>query len=285
MVLGQAGARPPPAMWLLRVLGLVLSCQGTGAFVMQVSSSCLLAANGSVPAFGLSLLFDRTPLACFVPQAQLFLPCAQGALQGVDSVVASLLNADPAWGHRAQSRLRACQELGTELWGSTARRSVPPQLRIVADPLPTTPGGVLLTCYVWGFYPPEVTVTWMLNGDPVATAGTAKVLPRGDFTYQTQATLRASAQPGDSFSCSVQHRSLQQPLRQHWGPGLSPELLVKVVVAVAIMGLGLVVFSAGTFCYCQGGVSGTVTNGGEPEPPPRCLPAPAAASESQSGNW
>ncbi|NXN19408.1 DMB protein, partial [Indicator maculatus] len=220
-----------------------------GAFVMQMSSSCLLAANCSVPAFGLSLLFNRNPLVCYVPQVQLWVPCAQGLLERVASVVASLLNGDSVWGHRARSRLRACRQLGSELCGAGAPRSAPPQLRIVAEPQPSPSGGVLLTCYVWGFYPPEVAVTWQLNGQPVAAAGTAKVLPRGDFTYQTQATLRVSARPGDSFSCSVQHRSLRQPLEQHWGPGLSPELLVKVVVAVVMVVLGLVVFSVGTFCY------------------------------------
>ncbi|XP_009471436.1 PREDICTED: class II histocompatibility antigen, M beta 1 chain-like [Nipponia nippon] len=127
----------------------------------------------------------------------------------------------------------------------------PPQVRIVPVPLPNTPNAVLLTCHVWGFYPAEVTVLWLHNGDVVATGDTAKLLPNGDWTYQTQVTLTVTAKAGDTFTCSVQHASLNRPLRKRWGPGLSPGLTVKVAVAAVTMTLGLVVFAAGTFSYCR----------------------------------
>lgn len=92
----------------------------------------------------------------------------------------------------------------------------PPQLRIVPTPLTNVPDAVLLTCHVWGFYPPEVSVQWLHGGDVVASGDTAKLLPAGDWTYQTQVDLRTTAKTGDTYTCLVQHASLEQPLRESW---------------------------------------------------------------------
>ena len=62
-----------------------------------------------------------------------------------------------------------------------------------------------------------MTVIWLHNGDTVATGDTAKLLPNGDWTYQTQVTLTVTAKVGDTFTCSVQHPSLDRPLRKDWG--------------------------------------------------------------------
>ncbi|NWI29921.1 DMB protein, partial [Sula dactylatra] len=223
-----------------------------GAFLMHVASSCLLAANSSVLAFSFAVVFNNNPLVCYDPDVQLFFPCDWGLLHNVATVVAFLLNNNgTAWVERAEARRQACRNLAPHFSASTVLRRTPPQVRIIPVPLPNTPDAVLLTCHVWGFYPPEVTVLWLHNRDTVATGDTATVLPNGDWTYQTQVTLTVAAKAGDTFTCSVQHASLDRPVRQHWGPGLSPGLTVKVAVAAVLMTLGLVVFAAGTFSYCR----------------------------------
>ncbi|NXT42982.1 DMB protein, partial [Pelecanoides urinatrix] len=222
-----------------------------GAFLVHVASSCPLAANGSVLAFSFALVFNKNPLVCYDPDARFFFPCDWGLLHNVAGLVAFVLNNGTAWVERAEARRRACRDLAPHFWTSTVLRRTPPQVRIVPVPLPNTPNAVLLTCHVWGFYPPEVTVIWLHNGDMVATGDTAKVLPNGDWTYQTQVTLTVTAKAGDTFTCSVQHASLDRPLQKDWGPGLSPGLTVKVAAAAVIMTLGLVVFAAGSFSYCR----------------------------------
>ncbi|NXT88967.1 DMB protein, partial [Anhinga rufa] len=223
-----------------------------GAFLVHVASTCPLAANGSVLGFDFTLVFNKNPLVCYDPDARRFVPCDWGLLHSVAGRVASVLNNGTAWVERAEARRQACRDLAPHFWASAALRQTPPRARIVPVPLPNAPDAVLLTCHIWGFYPPpEVTVLWLHNGDTVATGDMAKVLPNGDWTYQTQVTLMVTAKAGDTFTCSVQHASLDRPLREHWGPGLSPGLRVKVAVAAVIMTLGLVVFSAGTFSYCR----------------------------------
>ena len=78
---------------------------------------------------------------------------------------------------------------------------------------------VLLTCHVWGFYPPEVTVIWLHNGDIVGPGEHPPIsaIPNGDWTYQAQVTLMVAPVAGDTFTCSVQHASLDRPLLEDWG--------------------------------------------------------------------
>uniref|UniRef100_A0A493SSG6 Ig-like domain-containing protein n=1 Tax=Anas platyrhynchos platyrhynchos TaxID=8840 RepID=A0A493SSG6_ANAPP len=93
------------------------------------------------------------------------------------------------------------------------------------DPIPI-PAPV---CHIWGFYPPEVTVIWLHNGDIVEPDdyNPISAIPNGDWTYQTQESLLVAPVAGDTYTCSVQRVSLQEPLLEDWsewrGAGPHPE--------------------------------------------------------------
>ncbi|XP_053908098.1 HLA class II histocompatibility antigen, DM beta chain [Cuculus canorus] len=234
---------------MLVLLGLVLGARGAGAFLVHVTSSCPLAANGSVLDFDFAIVFNKNPLVCYDPRARLFVSCDWGLLRGVADVVASNLNNDSAWLQRAEDRHRACRDLGHHFWASTALRRTPPQARVMASKTSNARAPVLLTCHVWGFYPAEVTVVWLHNGDIIGPGDhpPTSAIPDGDWTYQTQVTLLVDPVAGDTFTCCVQHSSLEQPLLEAWGPGLSPGLTLKVVVATVVMVVGLGCFVAGVY--------------------------------------
>ncbi|XP_071657013.1 class II histocompatibility antigen, M beta 1 chain-like [Patagioenas fasciata] len=267
-------------MRVLWVLALALSGRGAGAFVVQVSSSCALAPNGSALAFGLTFLFNKNPLVCYDPDNGRFVPCDWGLLHGYAAFVALVLNDNASWLQRAEQRRRACQELAHEFWGATALRQTPPQARVVPSSVPGAPD-VVLSCHVWGFYPPAVTVEWLHDGAVVAAGDTAAIRPRGDLTYQTQVPLRLPRGAGGAFTCAVRHAGLERALRRRWGPGLSPELTEKVAVAAVTVTLGLLIFGAGTFCYCR---QGTAAAGGGLAGDTDDVPKEAAASASCPGN-
>uniref|UniRef100_A0A8B9GBR4 Ig-like domain-containing protein n=1 Tax=Amazona collaria TaxID=241587 RepID=A0A8B9GBR4_9PSIT len=128
--------------------------------------------------------------------------------------------------------------------------TAPPQAHVTSSSSSDSSLPVLLTCHVWGFYPPDITVLWLHNGDIVSVGDQPPpVVPNGDLTYQTQLTLKATPAHGDTFTCSVLHPALEQPLLVDWGHGLPPALLVKVVVATVVMLLGLGVFAIGLHRY------------------------------------
>ncbi|NWH21829.1 DMB protein, partial [Grus americana] len=189
-----------------------------GAFLVHVASSCPLAANGSVLDFEFSLVFNKNPLVCYDPDARHFVPCDWGLLRPIATQLAAVLNNNTAWVQRAEARRQACDDLAPQFWAQTAMRRTPPQVRIIPVPLPNTPDAVLLTCHVWGFYPPEVTVIWLHNGDIVGPGEHPPIsaIPNGDWTYQAQVTLMVAPVAGDTFTCSVQHASLDRPLLEDW---------------------------------------------------------------------
>nr|XP_038028171.1 HLA class II histocompatibility antigen, DM beta chain-like [Anas platyrhynchos] len=126
-----------------------------------------------------------------------------------------------------------------------------PQVRIIPTETGNARVPVRLSCHIWGFYPPEVTVIWLHNGDIVEPDdyNPISAIPNGDWSYQTQVSLLVAPVAGDTYTCSVQHVSLQEPLLEEWSPGLMPEVTILVVVATVLMVLGLGLFLAGVYCY------------------------------------
>ncbi|KAM9263855.1 HLA class II histocompatibility antigen, DM beta chain [Morus bassanus] len=236
---------------MLVLLGLALGARGAGAFLMHVASTCPLAANGSVLDFDFTLIFNKNPLVCYDPDARRFVPCDWGLLHNVATHFATVLNNGTAWVERAEARRQACRDLAPHFWDSTVLRRTPPQACIIPSKMGNAQAPIVLTCHIWGFYPPEVTVIWLHNGDIVDPGDHPPIsaIPNGDWTYQTWVTLVVAPTAGDTFTCSVQHASLDQPLLEDWSPSLSPGLTLKVAAATVVMALGLSFFIAGIYQY------------------------------------
>uniref|UniRef100_A0A493U3K4 Ig-like domain-containing protein n=1 Tax=Anas platyrhynchos platyrhynchos TaxID=8840 RepID=A0A493U3K4_ANAPP len=104
-----------------------------------------------------------------------------------------------------------------------------PQVRIIPVQTGNARVPVRLSCHIGGFYAPEVTVIWLHNGDIVEPDdyNPISAIPNGDCTYQTQVSLLVAPVAGDTYTCSVQHVSLQEPLLEDWsewrGAGPHPE--------------------------------------------------------------
>ncbi|KAM4641389.1 uncharacterized protein O3C94_015785 isoform 2-T2 [Discoglossus pictus] len=73
--------------------------------------------------------------------------------------------------------------------------------------------GIKLHCHVYGFYPRDVDVKWVKNGiDDVYSEEAKQILPNPDGTYQTRVTVEVTPKEEDSYSCHVDHGSLQNIL-------------------------------------------------------------------------
>ncbi|XP_039573636.1 class II histocompatibility antigen, M beta 1 chain [Passer montanus] len=165
--------------------------------------------------------------------------------------------------------LRNGASVGDTLGATTSTTSLcvpsaPPQLRIV----PERSGPALaLVCHAWGFSPAEITLRWLRNGASVGdtlgdsvgdtvgdTSGQSRVLPVGDGTFRTQATIQVPpGTSGDTFECVALHPTLKEPLSVTWAPGLSPRLSLLVALAVLALILGLLLFTFGLCRYLRTG--------------------------------
>ncbi|XP_074810259.1 uncharacterized protein LOC141988387 [Natator depressus] len=72
-------------------------------------------------------------------------------------------------------------------------------------------------CHVWGFYPGDVTVTWLRDGRVLTdtTHSAPQRNPDGTFNLTLTYTFTPTASDsGSLFSCRVTHAALAQPLRE-----------------------------------------------------------------------
>ncbi|XP_026722816.1 class II histocompatibility antigen, B-L beta chain-like [Athene cunicularia] len=116
---------------------------------------------------------------------------------------------------------RFCRHNYQALTPIVTERKVPPKVRVAPVQSGSLPQTDRLACYVTGFYPAEVEVKWFQNGrEETERVVSTDVIPNGDWTYQVLVMLETSPRRGDTYTCQVEHVSLQQPVRQRWGKAL-----------------------------------------------------------------
>ncbi|XP_041086762.1 major histocompatibility complex class I-related gene protein-like isoform X1 [Polyodon spathula] len=121
----------------------------------------------------------------------------------------------------------------------TLQRKVRPEVSVIQRKAPRSAGTEVL-CHVTGFYPREVDVSWVRDRETVLEEGvwSEEVLPNGDGTYQLRKTLTVSAEDQEkrSYSCQVDHSSLEEAMNVKWVPQAARHTwLVAVGVPVAAL--------------------------------------------------
>nr|AEP83752.1 MHC class II antigen alpha [Cynoglossus semilaevis] len=110
-----------------------------------------------------------------------------------------------------------------------------------------------LICHVTGFYPAPVKVMWTKNNQNVTEGVSINVpYPNDDSTYRQTSRLEFVPQPGDIYSCSVQHPALHEPLTQMWEVEVEQPSVGPAVFCAVGLTLGLFGVAAGTFFLIKG---------------------------------
>ncbi|XP_026550202.1 HLA class II histocompatibility antigen, DM beta chain, partial [Notechis scutatus] len=191
------------------------------------------------------------PFTCFDFQSGTFVPCGLGPsypwnYTGVP-VAQWLVQTFPQLPVEAAQQ---CQQQGQSLWAKTGDRQTPPKVLISPVAPQNTPYPIMLACMAWGFYPGDVNLTWLWNGQPVRDhLDPVQVTSNGDWTFQARLTLPVDPEKGGSYTCAVQHHSLPAPLTAEWAPGLPTELCIKIGVSVAAMAVGTAFLVAGLLLW------------------------------------
>uniref|UniRef100_A0A8C4PA08 Class II histocompatibility antigen, B-L beta chain-like n=1 Tax=Dromaius novaehollandiae TaxID=8790 RepID=A0A8C4PA08_DRONO len=160
---------------------------------------------------------------------------------------------EPIGPPRASERVPAWE--GT--WAPLPARSflslppVQPEVEIYPVQSGSLPQTDRLVCAVMDFYPPEIEVKWFKNGrEETERVVATDVIQNGDWTYQVLVMLETSPQPRDTYTCQVEHASLQHPLTQHWG-AQSDAARSKMLTGVGGLVLGLIFLALGLFLYLR----------------------------------
>uniref|UniRef100_A0A8C4SUY6 Ig-like domain-containing protein n=1 Tax=Erpetoichthys calabaricus TaxID=27687 RepID=A0A8C4SUY6_ERPCA len=75
-----------------------------------------------------------------------------------------------------------------------------------------------VTCFVTGFLPSEINVTWIRDDGKQVESTSGEILPNGDETYQIRINLTVSSMDLEtySYSCVVKHSSLTKNFIVTW---------------------------------------------------------------------
>ncbi|XP_050186604.1 class II histocompatibility antigen, B-L beta chain-like [Myiozetetes cayanensis] len=115
--------------------------------------------------------------------------------------------------------------------------------------LPARPQPLL--CSVMDFYPATVQVRWFQDGQELPEHVVATdVAPNGDWTYQVLVMLEIPPRRGVTYTCQVEHVSLEHPLSQHWEMP-QDTICSKILVGVGGFVLGFVFLALGLGFYLR----------------------------------
>nr|AGA37283.1 MHC class Ia antigen [Pelophylax nigromaculatus] len=115
-----------------------------------------------------------------------------------------------------------------------------------------------LQCLVYGFHPRPVDVKWMRNGkDHIPSNEMTPTLPHPDGTYQIRVGVEVPTKEADTYSCQVEHSSLEEVLTKKYGPDNG--LPLTLIIACAVVAIAVAV-GVGIFCYKKKGKGYKTTN-------------------------
>ncbi|XP_011800215.1 PREDICTED: HLA class II histocompatibility antigen, DM beta chain isoform X2 [Colobus angolensis palliatus] len=205
-------------IFLPLLLGLSLGCTRAGGFVAHVESTCLLDDDGTAKDFTYCISFNKDLLTCWDPEENKMVPCEFGVLNPLANGISDYLNQQDTLMQRLRNGLQNCATHTQPFWGSLTHRTRPPSVQVAQTTPFNTREPVMLACYVWGFYPADVTITWMKNGNLVIphSSGQKTAQPNGDWTYQTLSFLALTPSYGDTYTCVVEHIGAPEPILRDW---------------------------------------------------------------------
>ncbi|XP_078422978.1 class I histocompatibility antigen, F10 alpha chain-like [Cetorhinus maximus] len=73
-----------------------------------------------------------------------------------------------------------------------------------------------LSCLVTGFYPVDIEVSWLRNGEVMSETLSSGVRPNHDGTHQIQKEIEINAGDEDQYSCQIEHSSLAETHFYQW---------------------------------------------------------------------
>ncbi|XP_072406516.1 H-2 class II histocompatibility antigen, A-U alpha chain-like [Chiloscyllium punctatum] len=101
-----------------------------------------------------------------------------------------------------------------------------------------------LICLADGFFPPHITMTWKRNSEPVTDeVNITEFYIKQDYSYQRFTYLSFIPNPGDMYSCHVEHEGLQDSTTVFWEPEV-PEEQSGPWTVICVLGIILGIISA-----------------------------------------
>ncbi|CAI5636615.1 unnamed protein product [Oreochromis niloticus] len=107
-----------------------------------------------------------------------------------------------------------------------------------------------LVCSAYNFYPKQIRMMWMRNGQEVTTdVSYSDVMPDGDWYYQTHSYLEYIPTSAEKIACMVEHLGLSEPMFVVWDPSLPVAERTQIAVGLCGLVTGFVIAISGFIYY------------------------------------
>ncbi|XP_036945134.1 rano class II histocompatibility antigen, A beta chain-like [Acanthopagrus latus] len=108
----------------------------------------------------------------------------------------------------------------------------------------------VLVCSAYNFYPKQIRLTWLRNGQEVTSAVSfSEAISDGDWNYQIHSYLEHQPTAGEKITCMVEHFTLSKPALHVWDPSLPAAQRIKIAVGLCGLMIGFVVVTSGFIYY------------------------------------
>ncbi|NP_001120424.1 uncharacterized protein LOC100145508 precursor [Xenopus tropicalis] len=233
---------------VLLTLGLCLCSSPTEDFVFQYKSQCYFR-NGTENVRSLVLYIHNqeewtyfdSDVGLFIAKTELGKPDADYWNGQKDLLEKERAVVDTVCKHNYQMDKPAAVD----------RKSLP-NVKIVNTKTLDLEHENLITCFVDGFFPPMIKVTWLKNGiEEGEQVTSSELLPDGDWAFEIHVMLETTIKHGDTFTCRVEHSSLQQPISVNWEPDVSESAHNKMLTGIVGFVLGSIFIIVGLIVYLR----------------------------------
>ncbi|XP_068922175.1 RLA class I histocompatibility antigen, alpha chain 11/11-like [Petaurus breviceps papuanus] len=155
------------------------------------------------------------------------------------------------WKAYLEERCVTCLKKYLEMGQEALQRTDPPSARVTRHAAPH--GQVTLRCRAQDFYPAEVSLAWLREGqEQLQHTEFIETRPAGDGTFQKWAAVGLTPGQEGAYTCRVQHEGLPEPLTLQWEPPFPPIGLIVGGIAASLL---LITVIAGV-CYWRKKSSG-----------------------------
>uniref|UniRef100_G1SHP0 Major histocompatibility complex, class II, DO beta n=1 Tax=Oryctolagus cuniculus TaxID=9986 RepID=G1SHP0_RABIT len=216
-------------------------------FVIQAKADCYFTNGTEQVRFVVRFIFNLEEYAHFDSDVGMFV-----ALTELGQPDAESWNNRPDILERSRASVdflcRRNYRLGAPF---TVGRKVPPEVTVYPERTPVLRQHNLLLCSATGFYPGDIRVKWLRNGqEERAGIMSTGLIRNGDWTFQTTEMLEMTPELGDVYTCLVDHPSLLSPVSVEWRPQ-SEYSWAKMLSGVAGFLFGLIFLMVGTIIHIR----------------------------------